>query len=466
MIKYDLAIIGAGSAGYVAAIRATQLGLKVACIEKYKKVGGTCLNVGCIPSKNLLNVANDFSKLKNFENHGIKIKSYELDLAKVMQSKNDAVTSLTQGIEALFIKNKVKKYQGVASFVSDKELEINHEDGTKTNIEAENIIIATGSKPLPLKGFGFNNKSIITSTQALSLSSVPKSMAVIGAGVIGLELSSIWNNFGSKVKVFEYGNKILPNADHDASTLVQKSLKEQGIEIKTNQKELSLVKVSDKNVILQSITDEKKEQFEFEKLLISIGRKPNTEELKLENINLELDNEGFIKVNEDFETNVENVYAIGDIIKGPMLAHKASEEAVCVVEKIAGHKKNTVDYNIIPSVIYIKPEFASVGFAEHEVKEAGIDYIAFKFPFVANSRARAVLQSDGFVKLICHKDSLRVLGAHILGSTAGELIQQVVMLMSLGLSVKEIAHLPHSHPGYSEALKEAALGILNEAIHI
>ncbi len=466
MIKYDLAIIGAGPAGYVAAIRAAQLGLKVACIEKHKTVGGTCLNVGCIPSKHLLHVANDFSQLKNFKNHGIKIKGYELDLKTLMQSKNDVVSSLTQGIYALFIKNKVKKYQGVASFVNNKELLIKHEDSTTTNIKAEHIIIATGSKPLPLQGFDFNKKSIITSTQALSLSTLPKSMAIIGAGVIGLELGSIWNNFGSKVTIFEYGNKLLPNTDHDASAFVQKSLKEQGIEIKTNQKELSCIKANDDGLVIQSVVDGKKETFEFEKLLVSIGRKPNTEDLKLENINLELDEKGFIKVSEDFKTNVENVYAIGDIIKGPMLAHKASEEAVCLVEQIAGVRKSSVDYNIIPAVIYTKPEFASVGFAEHEVKEAGIDYIAFKFPFLANSRARAVLQSDGFVKLICHKDSLRVLGAHILGSTAGELIQQVVMLMSLGLSVKEIAHLPHSHPGYSEALKEAALGVLNEAIHI
>ncbi len=465
MEQYDLTIIGAGPAGYVAAIRAAQLKMNVLCIEKDENLGGTCLNVGCIPSKNLLNASSKYKDIKNLSKYGINVTNVELDINKTIEAKNSVVKNLTSGISSLFLKNKVKHIKGVAKFTGKNSIQITLKDGSVKSIETKKTIIATGSSPRILNGFEFNGESIVDSTDALEFKSVPKTMGIIGAGVIGLELSSVWNNFGSKVTVFEYSEKLLSALDTDVSKHMQKTLNEQGINILFNQKNLQCTHVDSNKVKILSSVDGKEQEFEFEKLLISVGREPNTKGLNLENIGVNLHENGFIKVTEDFKTSVEDIYAVGDVIGGAMLAHKASEEAVTLVENLAGINAK-LNYNLVPAVIYTSPEVATIGFTEQELKNSSVDYVVGKFPFLANSRAKAVLQENGFVKLVCHASSLQILGASIVGPCAGEMLQEVALAMSECLPVTKIAHLTHSHPSYSEAVKEAALAVVNQAIHI
>ena len=465
MADFDLIVIGAGPGGYVAAIRGAQLGMKVACVEKEKTLGGTCLNIGCIPSKALLNSSEKFIEISNHaDEHGISIGKVDLDLSKLMQRKNKIVKQLTSGIGFLFKKNKITHLQGSASFVDKKTIKVSSSEGDK-NYSATNFIIATGSSSIAIDTIPVDEKQIVTSTGALALEEVPQSLLVIGGGYIGLEMGSVWSRLGSKVTVVEALDRIVPTMDEEIAKEFMKSLKKQGLEFKLSHKVTS-TKVSKSGVEISMETSEKKQIIEkYDVVLMSVGRKPNTDGLNLEEIGLKLNKRKAIEINSQFKTNIDSIYAIGDVVPGPMLAHKAEEEGVACVEFINGQKPH-INYDIIPAIVYTNPEVASVGKTESQLKEAKIDYKIGKFPFMANGRALTTSSTEGFVKILADSKSDEILGAHIIGHDAGQLIAEIVTTMEFGGSSEDIARICHAHPTTSEAVKEAAMNIDGRAIHI
>ncbi|KIE04909.1 Dihydrolipoyl dehydrogenase 1, mitochondrial [Candidatus Jidaibacter acanthamoeba] len=467
MKEFDVVVIGGGPGGYVAAIKAAQLGKSVACIEKRGSLGGTCLNVGCIPSKALLHSSHKYHEFKHgAEEHGINVKDVSLSLDKMMERKRNVVSGLTKGIEGLFAKNKITYLKGYGKLLGGNEVEIALNDGGIEKIKAGNIILATGSDVVQLPGIEIDEKKIVSSTGVLELTEVPKKLVVIGAGYIGLEMGSVWSRLGAEVTVVEFAPRVLPGMDGDVSKEFQKILDKQGIKFKLSTKVLSAK--NDGNSVkleLESVTDGKKENLEADIVLVSVGRKPFTANLGLENIGIKLDERGRIPINDHFETSIKNIYAIGDAVRGAMLAHKAEEEGVAVAEIIAGQHGH-VNYDAIPGVVYTYPEVASVGKTEDQIKSEGIEYKVGKFPFLANSRARANGETDGFVKLIADKKTDRILGAHIIGVSAGELIQELVVGMEYKAASEDIARTSHGHPGLSEAVKEAALATYFKPIHM
>ncbi len=462
--KFDVTVIGSGPGGYVCAIRLAQLGLKTACIESRNTLGGTCLNIGCIPSKNLLNLSENFYKAKNFKKIGIEIGEVKLNLEKMMQNKNKSVTILTKGIEFLFKKNKITHFNGIGSFLSKNQIHISHNDKKETIIESKNIVISTGSEPISLPGIQFDEKKIISSTGALSMPSVPKKMLVIGAGYIGLEMGSVWSRLGSEVHVIEFLDHITPGMDKEISNEFMKILKKQGINFHLNTKVNSISKSDNKVVAQISDKEGKKKSFEFDVALISIGRKPYTKNLNLNKVGIRLDEKGRIKVNKNFQTSISNIYAIGDVIEGPMLAHKAEEEGIAAAELIAG-QAGQVNYDVIPGVIYTYPEVAYVGMTEEQLKNKNQSYKIGKFSFMANSRAKAIDETEGFVKILVNGKTDKILGVHIIGPHAGELIGEIAIAMEFGASSEDIARTCHAHPTFSEAIKEAALSVDKRQIH-
>jgi|TARA_Y100000817_G_scaffold194124_1_gene151797 dihydrolipoamide dehydrogenase len=462
--KFQAVVIGGGPGGYVCAIRLAQLGLKTACIESRGTLGGTCLNVGCIPSKSLLNLSEEFHKVQNLSNKGIEIGEVKLNLSKMMKSKDKAVTILTKGVEFLLKKNKVTYFKGTGSFKSKNEVSIKDEKNKETIISSEKIIIATGSVPVSLPGIDFDEKIIVSSTGALKLEKVPKKMVVVGGGYIGLEMGSVWSRLGSEVHVIEFLDHITPGMDKEISQEFMKILKKQGINFHMQHK-VELVKTNGSGAIISTKDkDGNKKDFNTDIVLVSVGRKPNTNGLNLEKIGVELDDRKRIKTNKDFQTNVKNIYAIGDVIVGPMLAHKAEDEGIAVAENIAGQSGH-VNYNTIPGVIYTTPEVASIGQTEEQLKEKNIKYKIGKFSFMANSRAKAIDDSEGFVKILADEKTDKVLGAHLIGPHAGELIAEIGVAMEFGASSEDIARTCHAHPTFSEAVKEAALSVDKRAIH-
>ncbi|MHA1537315.1 MAG: dihydrolipoyl dehydrogenase [Alphaproteobacteria bacterium] len=462
--SYDLIVIGAGPGGYVAAIRAAQLGLKTACIDKRKSLGGTCLNIGCIPSKALLESSHHFVEARGgLAKHGVKTGKVELDLAAMMARKTKIVEQLTQGIAFLFKKNKIDAIEGTARITGPGEITL---DG-KRKLNAKNILIATGSDVTPLPGVGIDEKRIVSSTGALELGQVPKTMVVIGAGVIGLEMGSVWARLGTQVTVVEFLGRILPEMDGELARMTQRVLTKQGLKFRLGSK-VTAAKAGKSGVVVsvEAVDDSAKvEEIPADIVLLAIGRRPFTEGLGLEEIGVKRDDRGFIEVDAKFQTNVPGVYAIGDVIPGPMLAHKAEEEGVAMVEILAGQAGH-VNYETVPGVVYTWPEIASVGKTEEQLKEAGTSYNVGKFPFTANSRARAADDSDGFVKILADARSDRVLGVHIIGPDAGTLIHEAVMAMEFGGSAEDMARAFHAHPTLNEAVKEAALAVAGRAIHM
>ena len=461
--KFDVTVIGGGPGGYVCAIRLSQLGLKTACIESRGSLGGTCLNVGCIPSKSLLNLSENFHKAKNFEKIGIEIGELKLNLGKMMKNKEKAVTVLTKGIEFLFKKNKVTYFKGKGSFKNSKEIAITA-DGEETIIQSSKVIISTGSEPVSIPGMEFDEERIISSTGALSLAELPKKMVVVGGGYIGLEMGSVWSRLGSEVEVIEFLDHITPGMDREISNEFMKILKKQGIKFQLNTKVEKITKNQNGVIIETSDTENKKNNIEADVVLISVGRKPYTNGLNLEKVGVEVDEKGRVKVNKNFETNIKNIYAIGDVIEGPMLAHKAEEEGIAVAELIAGQSGH-VNYDIIPGVVYTSPEVATVGKTEEQLNSKNITYKVGKFPFMANSRAKAIDEPEGFVKILADSKTDKVLGVHIIGPHAGEMIAEMAVAMEFGASSEDIARTCHAHPTFSEAIKEAALSVEKRQIH-
>lgn len=458
--SFDLIVIGAGPGGYVASIRAAQLGLKVACVEKRKTLGGTCLNVGCIPSKALLQSSENFANARDhFGDHGIEAKGLKFDLTKMMSRKSDIVDNLTKGIDGLFKKNKVTRIDGEAKIVDTGKVEV-----AGKVYEAKNILLATGSESTPLPFLPYDEKRIVSSTGALALEKVPKHLIVVGGGVIGLELGSVYLRLGSKVSVVEFQDVILPGMEIEVSKTMQKVLKKQGMEFYLGTG-VTGAKVLSKTIKVQA-KNKKDEEIELEGdiVLVSIGRRAYTEELGLDSVGV-ISERGRIVINDNFETNIPGIYAIGDIVDGPMLAHKAEEEGVAAAEIIAGGHGH-VNYLEIPGIVYTWPEVASVGLTTEECKEAGLPIKTGKYPFMANPRARCMGEKDGFVKVIAHKETDRVLGVHIVGPNASELIAEAVTAMAYEASAEDIARICHGHPTLAEALKEAALGVDGRAIHV
>jgi dihydrolipoamide dehydrogenase len=464
--NFDLVVIGGGPGGYVAAIRAAQLGMKVACIEKRGALGGTCLNVGCIPSKALLYSSELYEKTKHeTASHGIKVSNVELDLDAMMKRKDDITLGLNKGIEGLFKKNKVTYIKGFASFIDANNIKVKS-DESESQVTAKNIIIATGSEVMDLPGIEIDEEKIISSTGALSLKSVPKKMTIIGGGVIGLEMGSVWLRLGAEVTVIEYLDRILPGMDLETAKQFQKILEKQGFKFLLSHKVISAKKdAKGVNLVAESVKDQTKVDMKSDVALVSIGRRPYTDKLDIENAGIKLDERGRIPVNGTLQTLAANIYAIGDVIVGPMLAHKAEEEGVAAVELIAGQKPH-INYDVIPGVVYTHPEVATVGKTEEEVQESGIPYKVGKFPFMANSRARAIGINEGFVKVISRSDNDEILGCHIIAPEAGTIIAEMVVAMEYKAASEDIARTVHAHPSLNEAVKEATLAVLGRAIHM
>ena len=462
--KFNVVVIGGGPGGYVCAIRLAQLGFKTACVESRGSLGGTCLNVGCIPSKNLLNLSENFHKAKNFSNLGIETGQLKLNIEKMMKNKDKAVTVLTKGVEFLFKKNKVTYFKGTGSFKSPNQISIIDDKKKETILEAQKIIISTGSEPVSLPNVKFDEKIILSSTGALSLNSVPKKMIVVGGGYIGLEMGSVWSRLGSEVHVIEFLDHITPGMDKEISKEFMKILIKQGISFHMQTKVESIKNNKTSAKIFLMDKDGKKKELECDVVLISVGRKPNTKNLKLDSVGVLLDEKKRIKVNKNFETNIKNIYAIGDVIAGPMLAHKAEEEGIAVAELISGQSGH-VNYDVIPGVIYTSPEVATVGKTEEQLKSLGIKYKVGKFPFIANSRAKAINEPEGFVKILADEKTDKILGVHMIGPHVGEIIGEVAVAMEFGASSEDVARTCHAHPTFSEAVKEAALSIDKRAIH-
>ena len=465
--KYDLVVIGSGPGGYVASIVAAQKGMKVASVEKRESLGGTCLNVGCIPSKAMLHASEQYEnsvKVNGNEDWGIQCKEVILDLNKLLKKKSGIVEELTKGIDYLFNKNKVKKYLGTAKIISSNEIEINN-NGKIENIHAEKIIIATGSTPTILPNIDIDETHIVTSTGALDLKKVPKKLIVIGAGVIGLEMGTVWRRLGSEVEVIEFLPRILPGMDTEVADKFMKILQKQGIKFKLSHSLESVKKVDGKVMLSIKDTDTNSlKQIDADVVLIAVGRKPNTSGLGLEELGLATDKHGFIEINNKFESSIKNIYAIGDVIKGPMLAHKAEEDGVAAVEIINGEAGH-VDYNLVPGIIYTAPEVAVIGKTEEELKNDGISYNKGVFPLTANSRAKAIGHTDGMVKILADKSTDKILGAHMIGHEAGTVIHELSVAMGFGASSEDVARICHGHPTVNEAVKEAALATYSKAIH-
>jgi len=468
MSKYDAIVIGSGPGGYVAAIRLSQLGKKTAIVERYKALGGTCLNVGCIPSKALLDSSEHFHKAKHqFEAHGIQLKELRIDFKKMVGRKSEVVSQTVDGIRFLMKKNKIDVIYGHGSFKDAQTVLVTKDDGSIETITAEHIIIATGSKPSSLKGVEIDKKRVITSTEALNLDEVPNHLLIIGGGVIGLELGSVYARLGAKVSVVEYMDAIIPGMDRSLGKELQKILQKQGFEFHL-QHAVNSVQVKNKEVTLKASAnkDQKELRLSGDYCLLATGRSPYTSNLGLENAGVKLDDRGRVEVNEHLETNVKGIYAIGDVVKGAMLAHKAEEEGVFVAERIAGQKPH-INYLLIPGVVYTWPEIASVGYTEEELKSQGKKYKSGSFPFKASGRARASMDTDGFIKVLSDTSSDEILGVHMIGPRAADLIAEAVVAMEYKASAEDIARMSHAHPTYSEAFKEACLAATeNRALHI
>ena len=464
--NFDLVVIGGGPGGYVCAIRAAQLGLKTACVESRGALGGTCLNVGCIPSKSLLNLSENFHKAKkDFNQQGIEFNGIKLNIEKMMSNKNKSIQVLTKGVEFLFKKNKVTYFKGKGFLFSKDEIVIYESNNKRINVKSKSIVIATGSTVSSLSGIEINEKNIVSSTGALSFNKVPAKLAVIGGGYIGLEMGSVWSRLGSDVTVIEYLDYITPGMDREISNEFQKILSKQGIKFKMGSKVVS-VEDQGKSVLISyiNVKNSKKEVLEVDKVLVSVGRKPYTEGLNLSKVGVKKDSKGRIEVNDKLQTSISNIYAIGDVIKGPMLAHKAEEEGIAVAEILAGQAGH-VNYDVIPGVVYTSPEVATVGKTEEQLKYENRSYKIGKFPFLANSRAKVNNETEGFVKILADSKTDKVLGVHIIGPHCGDMIAEMALAMEFGASAEDIARTCHAHPTHTEAIKEAALAVDKRPIH-
>lgn len=467
-MKYDVTVIGSGPGGYVAAIRAAQLGLKTAIIERYNTLGGTCLNVGCIPSKALLDSSEHFHNAsEKFSLHGIQLKDLAVDMPQMIKRKNEVVEVTVKGVDFLMKKNKIDVYHGHGSFESAHRISIAKEDSSTETIETDQVIIATGSKPITPENFNYDKQRIITSTEALNIQEVPKRMVVVGGGVIALELGSVYARLGTEVEVVEYADRIIPGMDGDASKELMRAMKKLGVKFHLKHGVTNVEAIDGGvKVGVQKRDTEKTFELEADYCLIAIGRRPYTDNLGLEHIGLETDQRGRIPVDAHLKTSVPNVWAIGDVVVGAMLAHKAEEEGIFVAESIAGQKPH-IDYNLIPNVVYTWPEVAGVGQTEEQLKEAGIPYRSGKFPFKALGRARASTDIEGMAKVLSHADTDEILGVHIVGPRAADMIAEGVALMEFRASAEDAARMSHAHPTYTEAFKEAALAATaDRPIHI
>lgn len=467
-MQYDLAIIGSGPGGYVAAIRAAQLGMKTVLIERYNTLGGTCLNVGCIPSKALLDSSEHFYNANtHFESHGIVSDGVSVNMDQMIDRKNQVVSQTCDGVAFLMRKNKIDVKYGHGSFVDANHILVQSNEGEDETIEAKNIIVATGSKPSVPEMFNYDKKRVITSTEALELREVPGTMLVVGGGAIGLEIGSVFNRLGTKVTVVEYLDRIVPGMDRDVSKELLKVLKKQGMEFFLDH-QVTAVKGNKKDA---SVSFEPKNggaeiKGKYDYVLISIGRRPYTDGLGLEKVGIETDERGFIPVNDELRTQVDNIYAIGDVVGGAMLAHKASDEAVLVVERLAGLKP-VISYHLIPSVVYTWPEVAGVGYTEEQLKQQGKEYKIGKFPYMALGRARASIDTEGMVKIIADKNTDEILGMHMVGARAADIIAEGVVAMEYRASAEDISRISHAHPTYTEAVREAAMAATeNRPLHI
>ncbi len=468
MSKYDVAVIGSGPGGYVAAIRCAQLGMKTAIIEKYSTLGGTCLNVGCIPSKALLDSSHHYDDaVKHFEEHGIEIPGdVKINLEKMMERKSAVVSQTIDGIKFLMNKNKIDVFEGVGSFKDATHITIDKSEGDSETIEAKNTIIATGSKPASLPFIKIDKERIITSTEALKLKEIPKHMIVIGGGVIGLELGQVYKRLGADVSVVEYLDRIIPTMDSALSKELTKVLKKQGVKFYTSHKVGGVERKGDEVVITAEDKKGKSVEFKGDYCLVSVGRKPYTDGLNADAAGVKIDDRGRVEVNEHLQTSVKNIYAIGDVVKGTMLAHKAEEEGTFVAETIAGQKPH-IDYNLIPGVVYTWPEVAAVGKTEEQLKEEGVKYKEGKFPMRALGRSRASGDTDGFVKILADEKTDEVLGVHMVGARVADLIAEAVTAMEFRASAEDISRMSHAHPTYAEAVKEAALAATdNRPLHM
>jgi len=467
MEQYDVAIIGSGPGGYVAAIRSAQLGFKTALIEKYASLGGTCLNVGCIPSKALLDSSEHYhNAAHNFKEHGIELTGLKPNLTQMIARKNNVVKQTVDGINFLMKKNKIDVHHGTGSFVNEHEISVKDNDGSEKRINGKHIIIATGSKPALPASIAVDKKRIITSTEALQLNEIPEKLIVIGGGVIGLELGSVYARLGTKVQVIEFLDAIIPNMDRTLSKELEKSLKKLGFEFFYKHKVTSTKTVKQK--VQLSVENPKGESvlFDGDYCLVSVGRKPFTEGLNLQNAKLQADERGFIKVDEYCRTAVPHIYAIGDVVGGAMLAHKAEDEGVLVAEIIAGQKPH-INYNLIPNVVYTWPEVASVGYTEEALKAKNINYKTGTFPFKASGRARASMDTDGLIKVLADKTTDEILGVHMIGPRTADMIAEAVVAMEFRASAEDIARMSHAHPTYTESFKEACLAAWNNcALHV
>lgn len=460
--KYDVIVIGAGPGGYVCAIKCAQLGMKVACVEKRESLGGTCLNVGCIPSKALLHTSEKYDEAKNhFKEIGIDAPAPKVNLKKMMGFKQSVIDANTQGIEFLFKKNKVDWLKGAGKITASDTVKVGKKEYT-----ADSIVVATGSDVVSLPGIEIDEKQIVSSTGALELKKVPKTMTVIGGGVIGLEMGAVWSRLGAKVTVVEFLDRILPGMDTDCAKEMKKILEKKGVEFKLSTKVTSAKPVKTHvNLMLEPAAGGKAEKAKSEIVLVAVGRKAYTDKLGLADVGVEMNERGQIQVGEFFDTNVDGIYAIGDVIAGPMLAHKAEEEGVILAEMLAGQSGH-IDYNLVPGVVYTWPEVAAIGQTEEQLKEAGVAYNIGKFPFMANGRARAMQATDGFVKILADKATDKVLGCHIIGPEAGTLIHEIAAVMEFGGSSEDIARTCHAHPTLSEVVKEAALDTFDKPLHM
>jgi dihydrolipoamide dehydrogenase len=465
--SFDVVFIGGGPGGYIGAIKAAQLGMKVACVEKRGALGGTCLNVGCIPSKALLHSSHLYHEATHgMEKHGIKVGKVELDLDAMMDNKDEVVETLTKGIEGLFKKNKVTYFVGHGRIAGPGKIEVELNDGGKQTLETRNIVIATGSESTPLPGIEVDEKRIVSSTGALELAQVPEHLVVIGAGYIGLEMGAVWQRLGSKVTVVEFLDRVTPGMDGEVSKQFQRILAKQGLEFKLNTKVTGVDSKGKKlKVTVEPAKGGDAATIECDIVLVAIGRRPFTAGLGLDSVGITPDRRGMIEVDDHFKTSVDGIYAIGDVIRGPMLAHKAEEEGVALAEMLAGQRPH-IDYNKIPGVVYTSPEVAAIGRTEEQLKEAGIKYKTGKFPFMANSRARSVGQTDGFVKILADAETDEILGCHIIGADAGTMIGELAVAMEFGASAEDLARTSHAHPTLEDAIKEAALATFAKPLNI
>lgn len=465
--KFDLIIIGAGPGGYVCAIRAAQLGMRVACIDKRGVWGGTCLNVGCIPSKALLHASELYHQAQNdLANFGVKTSGVKLDLKTMMAHKDEGVTQLTSGIDFLFKKNKIESIAGEARITAPGKVDVTMNEGANRSLEAKDIVIATGSEPMSVPGIDIDEKKIVSSTGALSLAKVPGHLLVVGGGYIGLELGSVWRRLGAEVTVVEFLDRITPGLDGEVGKQFERLLKRQGLSFKLGYKVMGATKAgSGLNVTVEPVNGGEAEAIEADVVLVSIGRRAFTDGLGLDELGVARNDRGCIVTDGHFHTNVAGIHAIGDVIEGSMLAHKAEEEGVALAESLAGQAGH-VNYDVIPAVVYTNPEVASVGKTEEELKDAGVEYRIGKFPFMANARAKINDEAEGFVKMLADAKTDRVLGVHIIGSDAGNMIAELAVAMEFGASAEDIARTCHAHPTLPEAVKEAALAVDGRPIHI